>query len=382
MRRRFRAGLVALGLLAATGAGVLLTTGAAHADTTICEKYGSTTIQGGRYVVMNNVWGTTQPQCINVTSTGFSISQANHNVPTNGAPASYPAVYYGCHYANCSSGSILPLRVSDSRFAGIQTSVSMSFPGSGQWDAAYDVWFDPTARTDGQNTGAEIMVWVNHAGAPQPVGSKVATVNLAGATWDVWFGNTGWNVVSYVRNPGAGSASFAPAAFFNDAVSRGYAQNSWYLTSIQAGFEPWTGGQGLAVNNFSVTTDGTPPTTPPVTTPPVTTPPVTTSPTNPGGGTGKCSVTYTKNDWGNGFTADIKVTNTGTGTLNAWTVGWKFSGNQVITNSWNATVTQSGTSVTAKNLSYNGTIAPGGSTTFGIQATYSGSNPDPSFTCS
>jgi hypothetical protein len=379
MRRRIRAVLAAAGLLAASGVAVVLTTGAAHADTQICEKYGSTTIQGGRYVVMNNVWGTDQPQCINVTSTGFSISQANHNVPTNGAPASYPAVYYGCHYANCSSGSILPLRVSDSRFAGIQTSVSMSFPGSGQWDAAYDIWFDPTARTDGQNTGAEIMVWVNHAGAPQPVGSKVGTANIAGGTWDVWEGNIGWNVISYVRNPGTSSVSFAPSAFFNDAVSRGYAQTSWYLTSIQAGFEPWTGGQGLAVNTFSITTNGQPP----VSTPPVSTPPVSTSPSTPGGGgVGKCSVTYTKNDWGSGFTADVKVTNTGSSALSAWTVGWTFSGNQHITNSWNANVTQSGSGVTAKNMPYNGTIPPGGSTTFGFQATYSGSNPVPSLTCS
>jgi hypothetical protein len=45
-------------------------------------------------------------------------------------------------------------------------------------------------------------------------------------------------------------------------------------------------------------------------------------------------------------------------------------------------VTQSGTAVTAKNLSYNGTIPPGGSTTFGFQGTYTGSNPVPALTCS
>ena len=27
--------------------------------------------------------------------------------------------------------------------------------------------------------------------------------------------------------------------------------NSWYLTSIQAGFEPWSGGVGLGVDSFS-----------------------------------------------------------------------------------------------------------------------------------
>ena len=43
------------------------------------------------------------------------------------------------------------------------------YPNNGSvYDAAYDIWFDPTARTDGQNTGAELMVWLNHTGSVQP----------------------------------------------------------------------------------------------------------------------------------------------------------------------------------------------------------------------
>jgi hypothetical protein len=129
----------------------------------------------------------------------------------------------------------------------------MSYPSSGTWDAAYDIWFDPTPRTNGQNTGAEIMVWLNHRGSIQPVGSRVATVSIAGASWDIWFGNIGWNVVSYVRTSTSTSASFAVNDFLSNAISRGWAQRSWFLTSIQAGFEPWVGGTNLAVNSFSVT---------------------------------------------------------------------------------------------------------------------------------
>ena len=76
-------------------------------------------------------------------------------------------------------------------------------------------------------------------------------MSLNGATWDVWFGNIGWNVISYVRTSSTSSISFAPSTFLDDAASRGYAQKSWYLTSIQAGFEPWQGGVGLAVNDFT-----------------------------------------------------------------------------------------------------------------------------------
>ncbi|MFC4040181.1 RICIN domain-containing protein [Dactylosporangium siamense] len=254
MLPRVRAILAAAACVAAATVALVPTT-SAHADTVICEKFGSTAVQGGKYYVQNNNWGDDTTQCINVTANGFQLTRSDHNKPTNGAPGSYPSIFAGCHYTLCTSGSGMPMRVSDATFQNVNTSVSMTYAG-GQWDAAYDVWFDPTPRTDGQNTGAELMVWLNHAGAPQPVGGRVATVNLAGGTWDVWFGNIGWNVVSYVRTAGTGSISFAVRDFYNDMLARGYAQNSWYMTSVQAGFEPWQGGAGMAVTNFSYSTTG------------------------------------------------------------------------------------------------------------------------------
>ena len=58
---------------------------ATGADTVICDQYGVTTIQS-RYIVQNNRWGTTATQCINVTSTGFSIIQQDGTASTSGAP--------------------------------------------------------------------------------------------------------------------------------------------------------------------------------------------------------------------------------------------------------------------------------------------------------
>jgi hypothetical protein len=338
----------------------------AHADTQICTQFGSTTIAGGKYVVQNNNWGDSTTQCINVTSTGFSVASASHSKPQNGAPGSYPSVYAGCHYGNCSAGSGLPLAVNSSQFGTISTSVSMSYPNNGSvYDASYDIWFDPTARTNGQNTGAELMVWLNHTGSVQPVGSKVATVNLAGGTWDVWFGNSGWNVISYVRQSATSSASFNVATFWNDVVSRGYGQNSWFITSVQAGFEPWVNGTGLAVTNFSYNIGGggggpTP----------------TPTPTG-GGGSGTCRVSYTPQQWAGGFTGNVTVTNTGASAVNGWTLAFSFPGDQHVTSAWNATVTQSGAAVTATNTSFNGTIAPGGNASFGFQGTWTSSNANP-----
>jgi peptidoglycan/xylan/chitin deacetylase (PgdA/CDA1 family) len=94
------------------------------------------------------------------------------------------------------------------------------------------------------------------------------------------------------------------------------------------------------------------------------------------------SVDYTQNDWGSGATVNVTITNNDTSAINGWNLAWTFSGNQKISNMWNATFTQSGTSVKAANQSYNSVIpANGGKVSFGFNISYSGSNAKPnSFT--
>ncbi|MET8909114.1 cellulose binding domain-containing protein [Micromonospora sp. NPDC004551] len=356
MKRPLRA-LAVAGLLAAGSIVAVALGGTASADTQICEQYGSTTI-GGKYVVQNNRWGTSAQQCINVTSTGFSITRQDGVGNTSGAPVSYPSIFVGCHYTNCSPGTNLPVQVKS--ISSAPSSISYTYVSGAVYDAAYDIWLDPTPKKDGVSQ-MEIMIWFNRQGPIQPIGSVVGTASVAGRTWEVWRGSNGSNnVISYVAPSAIPSLSFDAMAFINDTKNRGAITSDWYLTSIQAGFEPWQGGVGLAVNSFSqsVNTGGTTPTTPPATTPPP--------------GNAACSVKYTTNVWNNGFTADVTVTNTGSSTVNGWTLNYNLPSGQTITGSWNATVTQSGSAVTARNLSYNGTLAPGASTSFGYQATLSG----------
>jgi len=378
-------------LLAAAAVGVAATVGAlalsnpaAHADTQICDTYGSTTIAGGRYIVQNNNWGDSTTQCINVTGTGFAVTTASHNKAQNGAPGSYPSVYAGCHYANCSSGSGLPMQTSDSRFGGISTSVAMTYPGNNSvYDASYDIWFDPTARTDGQNTGAELMIWLNHTGSVQPVGSRVATVSIAGGSWDVWYGNSGWNVVSYVRTSATSSISFRVNDFWSDVVARGYGQRAWYMTSVQAGFEPWVNGTGLAVTNFSYDLSGATPSPTPSSARPSSNPPSSNPPSSPPpAGSGACRVGYSlQSEWPGGMVVNVTITNTGGSTINGWSLGFTFGGDQRITSGWSATYAQNGKSVTATNLDYNRTLAPNASTSIGFQGTWGTSDARPtSFT--
>ncbi|MET8665545.1 xyloglucanase [Streptomyces tendae] len=94
--------------------------------------------------------------------------------------------------------------------------------------------------------------------------------------------------------------------------------------------------------------------------------------------TGACEVTYTvTNQWSGGFQADVRLTNTGTSAWNGWSLDWSFPGDQKVTQMWNAEHTQSGTSVTARNVGWNAGVAPGASVGFGFTGSWSGTNPEP-----
>jgi endo-1,4-beta-xylanase len=97
-----------------------------------------------------------------------------------------------------------------------------------------------------------------------------------------------------------------------------------------------------------------------------------------GGGGGACTATYAvSNSWQNGFQAGITVKNTGSAAITGWTVKWTFPSGQTITQLWNGSYTQSGAAVTVRNASYNGNLAVGASTTFGLTGTHNGTNGTP-----
>jgi Glycosyl hydrolase family 12 len=97
------------------------------------------------------------------------------------------------------------------------------------------------------------MIWLDHDGPVRPFGSQVSTVIIGGRSYEVWFGTQPWNTISYslvgrttsVRDLDIGQ-------FAADSLRRGYFQKSWYLIDVEAGFELWQGGAGLATDSFAV----------------------------------------------------------------------------------------------------------------------------------
>jgi Glycosyl hydrolase family 12/Cellulose binding domain len=372
-KKSLLASVAALAMAIGGGAALTLSTsGAQAATTTLCQEETSA-VSGGTYKVQNNEFDSGASECVSTDGNAdFTVVNSSIGNATNGSPGAYPSIYQGCHWGNCSSGGLTstPIQVADLTAGAVTTSWSTSQPGgSSDYDVAYDIWFNQTPTTSGQPDCAEMMVWLNHNGSVQPFGSQVASgVSLGGHTYDVWEGAQSFgDTVTYdMTTPATSVSDLDVGTLAQDAVSRGYISRSCYLIDVEAGFELWQGGAGLATNSFSVnvTAAGSSPTPTPSPTP---------APTPTTAGSGACSASYsTVSAWQGGFQGQITVTNTGSGALNGWNIGWTFPGDQEISSLWNGNDTQSGAAVTVTNASYDGSVAPGATVTVGFTATNGG----------
>ncbi|HWO63855.1 MAG TPA: cellulose binding domain-containing protein, partial [Umezawaea sp.] len=94
--------------------------------------------------------------------------------------------------------------------------------------------------------------------------------------------------------------------------------------------------------------------------------PIPTTATTTEAQTPSCTATYSVGgSWQGAHQVEVTVRNTGPRRLSGWRVTFTVAGSQRFTNSWNAAVSQSGKRVTATNEDYNGSLAPGASTSWG-----------------
>jgi Glycosyl hydrolase family 12 len=257
-----RALALSAALLAAGGTLAVLPAVSSEAATTRLCNSQTAPVGGGAYTVENNEWGSSASECVTTDGNAdFTVANSSILNATDGAPGGYPAIYKGCHYGACTPASGFPIQVSDIRRGTVTTSWSTSQPGgSSVYNVAYDIWFNKTPAPTGQPNGTELMIWLNHRGHIQPYGSQVASnVSIGGRGYNVWFGKQAWNTVSYTMTSGTTSVSvMGLRPLIADAVRRGYISSSWYLVDVEAGFEIWRHGAGLATRRFSVHVADTP----------------------------------------------------------------------------------------------------------------------------
>ncbi|HET8842215.1 MAG TPA: cellulose binding domain-containing protein [Ktedonobacteraceae bacterium] len=107
-----------------------------------------------------------------------------------------------------------------------------------------------------------------------------------------------------------------------------------------------------------------------------TVPPTVTATSAPA--SGSVHIVYqVTNQWPGGFGASISITNNGSSPINGWTLQFTFPSSQTVTQGWNGTFSQSGSTVTITNASWNATIAPGQTISLGFNGSWSGSNTNP-----
>lgn len=199
------------------------------------------TFTQGNYFIQNDEWGYGNgagwQQICSGSSSNNSWSSTWWWPYGNGQIKAYPSIVRGWHWGRWSpNAGGFPVMVSTN--APLPTSVSYGMSGNNAFDNSYDVFFSPS--TNPGSPSAELMVWLQYSNT-SPAGSKVASgVSLGGVsgTWDVWAGNVGWPVWSFVRTSQVSSFSTNLQPFvYYVAYTKGWLSKSWYILDIEFGTE-------------------------------------------------------------------------------------------------------------------------------------------------
>jgi xyloglucan-specific endo-beta-1,4-glucanase len=206
------------------------------------------TITQGKYWDNNNLWGRSSgsgSQCIWDTRTsggtigwGTSYSWTGQSNQVK----SFASTVLGWHWGWKLSNTGLPVRLSANRSVSTGWSFNVTQRTAVTQDVAYDLWLHSISNPGSSSTPTdEVMVWLYRSGGAGPVGTRQATVSIDGTTWDLYRGNIGWNVFSFVRTSNTTSATLNLRDFLNDLVSLRWMSSSKFLSSVEAGTEVFIG---------------------------------------------------------------------------------------------------------------------------------------------
>jgi Glycosyl hydrolase family 12 len=226
---------------------------------TLCAPRASVSVMdagGARYAIKNDNYAG-RPECLSGLGPSPSFRVSRSPATSSGSePESFPEIFVGCTWGRCSPDSPLPARVSALRDP--ETSWDTSEQAGGVWDASYDLWFNRKPIVNGQATGAEIMIWLNWQGTGSATGWPIVTLDGTRwylVTWITHGHGTSWQYISFRRVDHVWNvSSLRLRPFISLAEQKGWINSHWYMLNIEAGFEIWRGGTGLATKSFSART--------------------------------------------------------------------------------------------------------------------------------
>jgi Glycosyl hydrolase family 12 len=255
VRSRATAALAGGLVLLVTGAGVTACSAPAG-----CGQYWRAA--AGSYMIENNNF-VGKPECLAVTGTrGFQVTSSGAaGARGTGRPAAYPEIFTGYHWGT-QAGDTFPARLSSLSYAHSSWAVSTGrAPAGSAYDVAYDLWVNKGRQVaaSGQPDGAEVMIWLFERALPAPP-PGTPTVTVHGVRYyRIEIGRrehgVSWPLIIYRRVvPVTSVRDLELLGFVADAAAQHQLSMSWYLESVEAGFEIWRGGSGLASKSFALST--------------------------------------------------------------------------------------------------------------------------------
>lgn len=205
-------------------------------STTHCDSFGSET--AGQYTFYHNNWGassaTSGSQC--TTFNDLSSNTASWSTSWTWAGGSSSVKSY-------SNVAVANVNRKLSSISTINSIWKWSYTGSNiVADVAYDLWLAPTS---GGTNAYEIMVWLAAYGGAGPIsstGSAIATATIGSHQFKIYSGPNGdTTVYSFVATSTITSFSGDLNLFFQYLINNEGVSSSMYITSLQAGTEPFTG---------------------------------------------------------------------------------------------------------------------------------------------
>jgi glycosyl hydrolase family 12 len=234
----------------------------------VARGAGSTLCGSNQHLIVHSVYGTgyqirdaywlgQRPQCIHNSGdrANFAVVQRPGFDPA-GRVVAFPDIFRGCIWNICSPDARLPIMVSD--IGHPTTTWHTRDNAAGTWNAAYDIWFGKERMTRGQANGAELMIWLNEHGGCCALQRGAPKVWIDGrrfwlSHWRARHSGVSWNYIQFRLVHHTWRFDHLPLRPFIRRCERlGLIRHWWWMENVEAGFELWNGGQGLATTAFGV----------------------------------------------------------------------------------------------------------------------------------
>ena len=231
--------VIAVGLLALCAVASVPARAAAWSS---CSQYATYT--SGAYNLYTDEWGATSGQCLYANSPSSWYSVSNF---TGGRIKAYPDTEIGLGNVNLSS------------LSAVNSSFSFSMPSGAYYDAAYDLWtnsnVDEVMVWEQWNSNGPISASYSCSGLLSTACPFATNVSINGGTYDVFQGNNGHNVISFLRTSQRSSGSENLLLFMNWCANDGKL-NSKTFSTADFGFEitSTSGSQTFTLNSYSIST--------------------------------------------------------------------------------------------------------------------------------